>query len=922
MKRYVIIIILLFLVAVAGFLYFSREESPFSKDTTLYKAVPVSSPFFLEFHSLKNMPFDKAGIKELISGGIWEPFFRSARQLDTLIAQHPDIPGSLRSNPFIVSYGFAGKNELVPLIITRAEEKRQQQSLERLLQIYFPPDKHTWKTSKYGKHSINEIANAENGQPLYWSFSGELMLVSPKSILLEQCIRQLSAKGINQNPWFKAVSKTVSGQAEVSFFLNHTYFSDFAGRLLHPAGSSLLGSPRQQVKALDQFAAWSEMDLNVSDDHFLLSGISAADDSLHHFLPVFAGQSPLRSGAGKILPAGTSFFCSYTFSDKESFFKRLDAYFAHSDFYYKREEQMTHFGRSTRSKIREVFSGLVKDEILVAATTIPVDPANKTVFFLLHTNDRDKAEEQLNTLLQNYAKRQEMPYDSLTMTYSVGEEVDYTVYRFPLHSLPGVWLGSPFGMAEARFVTFFDRYMVFANSERGIHEYLRSMTLGQPLGEDIGYRRFSRNTSSRANIHVYADINRSFALVKELFSQEMAEKMEENGETLRKFSVLGWQVRQEDEFYFNSMVAAFNPEARDHAQTTWQSTLGSNVILKPRLVDNHHDPSNREIIVQDENHLLHLLNGQGRVLWSLSLPGPIMGEIHQVDYYKNGNLQYLFNTREKLWLVDRNGKEVAHFPVQLRSPATNGVNVFDYDNNRNYRYFVAGEDQRVYAYDATGKIVQGWEFEKTAHPVTTPVEHYRIGRKDYIVFQDKSKVYIQNRRGQTRVETASWFENSQNPLAIDLNGRPKIVVTDTEGNVHYIYFNGEHVQKETGGFSSEHYFTVADLNGDEVPDFIFVDGKEVTVINEEGKRLFREKTENELSFPPNIYTFGPDLKKVGVTDATANRIYLFNPDGSQHEGFPLHGNTEFTIGKLTADAPALHLLVGSRGGRLYNYTLE
>jgi hypothetical protein len=61
---------------------------------------------------------------------------------------------------------------------------------------------------------------------------------------------------------------------------------------------------------------------------------------------------------------------------------------------------------------------------------------------------------------------------------------------------------------------------------------------------------------------------------------------------------------------------------------------------------------------------------------------------------------------------------------------------------------------------------------------------------------------------------------------------------------------------------------------------------------------------------------------VGVVEAAANRIYLFNPDGKQHEGFPLQGNTEFSIGKLSDNVTGLSLIVGSEGGKLYNYSLN
>ena len=68
--------------------------------------------------------------------------------------------------------------------------------------------------------------------------------------------------------------------------------------------------------------------------------------------------------------------------------------------------------------------------------------------------------------------------------------------------------------------------------------------------------------------------------------------------------------------------------------------------------------------------------------------------------------------------------------------------------------------KKVYAYDGDGKILPGWKFGNTNSAVTTPVKHFRVNNKDYIVFKDQSKIYIQNRRGETRINTTAKFENS------------------------------------------------------------------------------------------------------------------------------------------------------------------
>ena len=548
-------------------------------------------------------------------------------------------------------------------------------------------------------------------------------------------------------------------------------------------------------------------------------------------------------------------------------------------------------------------------------------PQKKTSLFIIPTQGRSSAETQFLELLSNHASRSGVEASTFRSVYEVDAETKFQIYRFPYPTAPGEWLGKPFNSVKANYAAFFENTLVFCNSKNGLEDYLHNLILEATLSKDIRYINFKQNWSNRSNINSYINISRIFDFNKELFAGGLKKSIDKNAEFLKKFQAAGWQISNENDLFFNSLILSFNQSLDEEAKTTWQSNVGGKIISKPQIVNNHTDLQNKEVVVQDDEHILHQVSKEGRVRWSVPINEQIISKVHQIDYLRNGKFQYLFNTKTKLYLLDRNGNNVAHFPIVFRSPATNGVNVFDYDNNRKYRYFIACENKKVYAYDTEGKIIAGWIFGQTDHIVTSPVQHFRVQNKDYIVFKDKSRVYIQNRRGETRVKTSVQFENSENPVYLNLNGSPKIATTDKNGKVFYFYFDGKTAEKELGKFSQNHKFTIADINGNNVPDFVFIDGKEVTVIEENGKKLFSKKLRNEIQHNANIYSFGSG-KKVGIVDTKGNRIYLYDKNGKLHEGFPLQGNSEFSIGKIEKSSPSLNLIVGSRGGDLYNYTLN
>src|SRR5690606_38693309 len=132
-----------------------------------------------------------------------------------------------------------------------------------------------------------------------------------------------------------------------------------------------------------------------------------------------------------------------------AFFDRLEDFYMHSPAYYHREERMKRFDRGFRTDIRKMLQSIVKDEVIVAATTIPVNPENKTTYFLVRTENRSDAEEQFQQILTNYAARTNSEANELFSEFAAENATTYRIFRFPFPSLPGLWMGSPFGMAEA-----------------------------------------------------------------------------------------------------------------------------------------------------------------------------------------------------------------------------------------------------------------------------------------------------------------------------------------------------------------------------------------------------------------------------------------------------------------------------------------
>ncbi|HKJ41472.1 MAG TPA: hypothetical protein VKA27_05225, partial [Sunxiuqinia sp.] len=146
--------------------------------------------------------------------------------------------------------------------------------------------------------------------------------------------------------------------------------------------------------------------------------------------------------------------------------------------------------------------------------------------------------------------------------------------------------------------------------------------------------------------------------------------------------------------------------------------------------------------------------------------------------------------------------------------------------------------------------------------------------------------------------------------------------TDVKGIIHLQYFSGQNTTIKTDDFSKNHFFTADDLNGDGKTDFVFADGEKLEAFNHKGNQLFEHEFNAPISSTPNTYQFSNNDRKVGVVCRSENRVYLLNNDGSMYNGFPLHGNTDFTIGVFNSDNSYFNLVVGNRDNSFYNYQVQ
>jgi hypothetical protein len=814
-----------------------------------------------------------------------------------------------------LSLHLVGKNEIVPLIYLMYSGSHSDNEFEQLI-LDFLEENAMVNERKYETETIYDFSGRPGMIPEKFSLScmNGICLVSPSSMLVESSIRTLHGDtDLSDREGLEIIRETAGRYVQANIYINYDQLPQLFYPLVDETSWSML-------EILSRLASWGELDLDVKEDAIILNGMSHAEEGLPRFLNAFRRQAPVKMEIQEMMPSGTSYFLHMGISDASRFKDQVTVYLDDLGMGPQMAMELDRLRAEYGIDPLEDLAKLLDDEMAWFAMEGETEDPGEEIL-AIETRSRSETIDVTIQWIEKYLQAHSFDMQSYLHVYQLDNQTSYNIYQLPDHFFEEL----PPGRLFNKYFTVYENYLLFGPSTEILSRIIYQNVLHKTLVSDPVYKEMSDYLANRSNLTMFF---RPFAYLEYkqgLLSTSILSALEDGEIFIRRIPGMVVQYTTEGDLFYQNVSFKYTSQIKEKALTVWESLLDSVAGIKPELVVNH-NTSEKEIFVQDAARNIYLINSTGRILWKQPLDGLIMGEVYQVDFYKNGKLQYLFNTREKIHLIDRNGNYVERYPISLRAPATNSLSLFDYDNNQNYRLFLAGEDRKIYVYDIEGNIVTGWRFNTSESVVEGKIQHFRIDDLDYIVFSDRNRTYFLDRRGRERFRAREQIHIApHNAFTLDMNIReekPRWISTDTSGNVAAIYQDGSVSILLENEAEGEHYFSMQDMDSDGVPEFIVAQGNELNVFQQDGERLFSFKVREKISHMPDIYKFSASDIKIGITDQSRNRIYLLNSDGSIYEGFPLEGSTRFSIGYFAGSDSRFNLIVGSANNFLYNYSIE
>ncbi|MDR3094008.1 MAG: PQQ-like beta-propeller repeat protein [Bacteroidales bacterium] len=917
MRNFLIILLVVLAIAAAAVsVYFVLLKEETAVNVEHFDAIPLDAGVIVDirnwdsFHALvAENPFWLQLCKIASLGQLndeleqWDAFSRK-----------PEMADLLRGH-LMFSLHPVGKDEMRLMGCIRMSAK----AIDRLSNAF----KQHWagiavtSTHEYDKTAITDVAFTRKEDATLnfsYAFRKGYLLFSRSTLLLENALRHLdSGEDITRQGKLADLMRTAGKNAAANLYLNYAQMPRMAQTLLHV-------DRLQTITPVVHIADWTALDLNLKPELLLLNGFTASNSKSDQWLATLQHQQPIPVSITDAMPPTTYAFFWMGIQQISQYFADYGAYLGNNkDLSYKRE--LDRIANTYHLDIQRDFAEQFENEVAQVYPYLGQLSPEGDVFALFRIKSTSAAvamiEDWQNSIIEATGTQSENRF-----ALQFDEKLSFTAYHIPF-DVPGALFGQLFA-GRHEWCAVADNYLLFGATPEHLKRYLHYTALHASLQTDLTYGRLSNEFASRCNLMFYCNPAESGSFFKQVFKPDAFKELEAAEEVVSQVHAAVFQLSTSNEMWYNNIFIKQQSNesiARSAGlQTSWESMLDTAIAFKPQLVQNH-STGEMEVFVQDMSGAAYLLNNIGRILWKTPVADPILSAVCQIDAYKNNKLQMLFNTRNHIYLVDRLGNMVDKYPIRLPAPAVGAISVFDYEKNKDYRIMVACEDRKVYTYDRTGKMVAGWQFNRSEHPVQTDIYHHRADNKDYIVFADKYKVYILDRQGRTRTQPEYNFPVGNN-TAIELHNT-SLVMTDTVGTLHFISLADGSIRKQTiKKYSPAHFFDFRDVNGDRQNDFIFADGDKIEAFRQDGTLIFSITADETVSMRPNIYEFAANDQKTGIVAPRKNLIYLYNSKGELQKGFPLTGSTLFSIGRLDKLSGKFNLLVGSSNNFLYNYPIQ
>lgn len=540
---------------------------------------------------------------------------------------------------------------------------------------------------------------------------GDLMAASESETLVKSSSRHYEKQvSIADSPGFEEALDMVEGKDVL-------LVSNLHAKKLLP--SVLASGAVRMASFVERVADWMAFDFKSGHDTPVsLEGSMLYESEPDEFLTVFEDCRPGISEVGNVLPSYTMSVVTMPIKDIEEY---MTAYQSFVD-----SRQSLQDMKAKQRKVSET-AGIMPEEFIrlidvkeLASATFMVNSKLEKVN-LIHSGSKDAA------LI--FKGNDEQTFKGASSS----------VHAWAYPSLMSSVFGKYFELADESCFTYIDGWII-SGSRAAITEYVENDALGYTLNEymkDAGMPDLLSGTQSLAVAYfsLTEDEDRLSSLVKPDVLKALSSMIHGCDYSPAVLSL----TKGKDGLHASLEIHTLSMQ-KTKAPTHERDTVVT-VPSGPFQVKNSHT-GKMNTFYQNAQKAICLRDETGKDLWGVPLGKSICGTAHNVDYYANGKLQILFGAGSSIYLIDRLGRYVTGFPLDLGTEISIGPDVYDFSGAKKYNIMVLHKDNTVQMYNLKGKKPEAWKGITSEETIKSLPERLTLGGKDFWIVRTSIQTLI------------------------------------------------------------------------------------------------------------------------------------------------------------------------------------
>lgn len=449
----------------------------------------------------------------------------------------------------------------------------------------------------------------------------------------------------------------------------------------------------------------------------------------------------------------------------------------------------------------------------------------------------------------------------------------YDLFSVPIPELPAALYGTLFSGFPRTFITYVAPYLVLSNSSQGLRNYISDFEnrITWQQSPELDSVLISKQSPSQlalvASLRKISSSRNTGGIFSEKVESVLFECRLNGSKVIPQITILPKKRRTSGKVLNRTFLAG---------EIEWKE--GNDLLI---AISQNKEAGARQLLLTDEkNRLLRPDAGYGKAVSFTTLDGPLVGSPLRVDFLNIGRQQLILTTARSLYAIDEDENGVVT-PFRVGIPS--GQNIaklirIEGSSEGSSRFVIIDAAENLFLWETPGKIPRKINRFKNFPGLELPVVSLnQLGSRSLIVTQENGLIYLIKEDGTVqpgfpvdmlkRISGAfAWSQNAA-------TGQPELVGVSTLGELLRADLAGNILERRQL-YRPEASSKFSTLFDDNSLDWLLlrVSNTRAAILNQDGNELF----EIENIAPKSVlqyHYFGVDNRFISISSGGYTSLF-------------------------------------------------